>query len=77
MKHIRKNFLKSFSKISVTEFCFTKTVSLKTRTSLKEVVFFGFFPENYSPMFKSSRPEVFLGKCVLKICSKFTREHPC
>ena len=27
-------------------------------------------------MFKSSRPEVFLVKGVLKICSKFTGEHP-
>ena len=26
---------------------------------------------------RSSRPEVFLGKVVLKICSKFTGEHPC
>ena len=26
---------------------------------------------------RSSRPEVFLRKGVLKICSKFTREHPC
>ena len=26
---------------------------------------------------RSSRPEVFLGKGVLKICSKFTREQPC
>ena len=25
----------------------------------------------------SRRPEVFLGKGVLKICSKFTGEHPC
>ena len=25
----------------------------------------------------SSRPEVFLGRGVLKICSKFTGEHPC
>ena len=24
-----------------------------------------------------SHPEVFLGKSVLKICSKFTGEHPC
>ena len=23
------------------------------------------------------QPEVFLGKGVLKICSKFTEEHPC
>ena len=27
--------------------------------------------------FKSSRPDVFLGKGVLKICSMFTGEHPC
>ena len=26
---------------------------------------------------KSSHPEVFLGKGVLKICSKFTGEQPC
>ena len=29
------------------------------------------------PKFKSSHPEVFLRKAVLKICSKFTGEHPC
>ena len=27
--------------------------------------------------FRSSHPEVFLGKAVLKITSKFTGEHPC
>ena len=27
--------------------------------------------------FRSNRPEVLLGKGVLKICSKFTGEHPC
>ena len=26
---------------------------------------------------RSSHPEVFLGKGALKICSKFTGEHPC
>ena len=26
---------------------------------------------------RSSRPEIFLRKCVLKISSKFTGEHPC
>ena len=26
-------------------------------------------------IFRSDPPEVFLVKCVLKICSKFTREH--
>ena len=28
-------------------------------------------------LYRSSPPEVFLGKCVLKICSKFTGQHPC
>ena len=28
-------------------------------------------------LFRSSPPEVFLGKSVLKICSKFTGEHTC
>ena len=27
--------------------------------------------------FRSSYPEVFVGKGVLKLCSKFTGEHPC
>ena len=27
-------------------------------------------------IFRSDPPDVFLGKSVLKICSKFTREHP-
>ena len=29
------------------------------------------------PLYRSSRPEVFLGKGVLKIWSKFAGEHPC
>ena len=32
-------------------------------------------PQYYT--YRSSHPEVFLGKGVLKICSKFTGEHPC
>ena len=31
----------------------------------------------YQFIYRSSHPEVFLGKGVLKICSKFTVEHPC
>ena len=27
--------------------------------------------------YRSSHPEVFLGKGVLKTCRKFTGEHPC
>ena len=34
------------------------------------------FPLNIT-IFKSSLPEVFLGKGVLILCSKFTRENPC
>ena len=34
------------------------------------------FP-NVLRLFRSSRPEVFLGKGILKICSKFTGEHTC
>ena len=28
-------------------------------------------------LFRSCHPQVFIGKGVLKICSKFTGEHPC
>ena len=34
------------------------------------------FPNNFS-ICRSSCPEVFLGKDVLKICSKFIGQHPC
>ena len=35
------------------------------------------FPLNRNSPFRSSRPEAFLRKGLLKICSKFTGEHPC
>ena len=34
-------------------------------------------PEEFSNNEESSHPQVFLRKGVLKICSKFTGEHPC
>ena len=34
------------------------------------------FPTKIFNMFRSSRPEMFLGKSVLKICITFTGEHP-
>ena len=42
----------------------------------------GYCPKTHECFFvsgicRSSRPEVLLGKSVLKICSKFTGEHPC
>ena len=38
-----------------------------------------FLPKSYlcETIYRSSHPEVFLGKSVLKICSNFTGEHPC
>ena len=33
-------------------------------------------PELNSGLYRSSHPEMFLEKGVLKICSKFTGEHP-
>ena len=36
-----------------------------------------FFKKDRQVRFRSSPPEVFLRKGVLKICSKFTGEHPC
>ena len=32
---------------------------------------------SFTAVVRSSHPEVFLEKGVLKICSKFTGEHPC
>ena len=37
-----------------------------------ELYMIGYFTQD-----RGSRPEVFLGKGVLKICSKFTEEHSC
>ena len=39
-------------------------------------LFGGYFTRNLTKNFRSSPPEVFLGKGVLKICSRFTGEHP-
>ena len=38
-------------------------------------IFFLLCQNNWA--FRCSHPEVFLGKGVLKICTKFTGEHPC
>ena len=36
-----------------------------------------YYPNLHWPSNRRSNPEVFIGKGVLKLCSKFTREHPC
>ena len=41
------------------------------------IFFFFYVSRCLFKMFRSSHQEVFLRKCVLKICSKFTGEHPC
>ena len=38
--------------------------------------YMGSYIEFEISLYRSSSPEVFLGKGVLKICSKFTGEHP-
>ena len=38
---------------------------------------FQLIPLHYGSIFRSSRPDVFLRKCVLNICCKFTREGLC
>ena len=47
--------------------------ALVTKTLRKQVIEENIVRETR----RSSRPEVFLGKGVLEICSKFTGEHPC
>ena len=36
-----------------------------------------YYTKKYIEMSRSSPPQVFLGKGVLKVCSKFIGEHPC
>ena len=72
--------------------CFLSLMSLQTwissyvfcnylNKSCNVTAAFCWAEENWNAMsfktFKSSRPEVFLRKAVLKICSKFTGEHSC
>ena len=44
---------------------------------MKEKETFLFAENLVDDKYRSSHPEVFLRKGVLKICSKFTGEHPC
>ena len=49
--------------------------SQHVNVSLK-IGFIGLTMKNVTK-FRGSHPEVFLGEGVLKICGKFTGEHPC
>ena len=54
------------------------SISIKESFLIKRLKFFFNISVSVTGTpFRSSYPEVFLGKGVLKICSKFTGEHPC
>ena len=50
-----------------------------TTAYITAILILWIFSDNFSffIIFRSSRPELFLRKGVLKICSKFIGEHPC
>ena len=56
-------------------FIFTSINDLST-TRLKKTQLF-LPPFKLIKRFRTSTPDVFFGKGVLEICSKFTRKHPC
>ena len=56
---------------NISKLCSKNNVK-KKKTGLREVV-----KDLYVDYVRSSRPEVFLWRGVLKIWSKFTGEHPC
>ena len=51
-----------------------KRIMEKT-SEVKRTLYETFQLNSFFSIYRSSRPEVFLGKDVLKICSKFTEEH--
>ena len=77
MKFTRKSFLyipfwKKNSKMALMKSLQLLSFSYEPDLNLTPWIFF-----SWMSSFRSSHPEVFLGKGVLKICSKFTGEHPC
>ena len=81
----RARILDNFSKLKLHAAlmqlaAFLKKTSPKTYFSLKFLSKCSFvLLEDYTTklLFRSSHPKVFLRKGALKICSKFTGEHPC
>ena len=55
--------------------CFLQTLQNTVYEPL--IYMFIYFLLHIHAIYRSSHPEVFIGKGVLKICSKFTGEHPC
>ena len=56
--------------------CFTKSCFFKSIFNFANAAIQKKLLLDKTEIIKSSHPEVLLGKCVLKICSKFTGEHP-
>ena len=56
-------------------YCFHYIISLSNLFNIPISKFWLHIMSNWND--RSSHPELFLGKGVLKICSKFTGEHPC
>ena len=50
---------------------------MEKTSEVKRTLYETFQLNTFFSIYRSSSPEVFLGKDVLKICSKFTGEHPC
>ena len=72
--------LRNFKSSYFTEYFLRTTFVLQTLVFIKVLEILQFFAIDWCTMtslYRSSRPEVFLGKGALKICSKFTGEHSC
>ena len=87
---MRKVVLKNFAIFTEKLLCwgslFNKVAGLQASNVVKKRLQHMYFEEqifwrtpamqNFTLSFRSSHPKVFLRKGALKICSKFTREHP-
>ena len=69
------SFTQGLKNISLNQMEIQKTNSL-TFQNISFAYFFSFSESLTCGVFRSSRPEVFLVKGVLKICSKFAGKHP-
>ena len=71
---IKLRYIVNLSKISIIPMSFLRSISL-VKNAQKPPNLKTFWEKLYN--YRSCRPEVLLGKDVLKICSKFTGQHPC
>ena len=71
-----KYLQKSASELFIYSCPYTENWVWENRSFNKDKQFLKKLPERLQNV-RSSRPEVFLGKGILEICSKFTGEHPC